>query len=171
MTTEDRATWHSRSFRGPSAVPIRFRCTNCDQLMGIARRKAGSLVRCPACRREIAVPTDADDDSPPIPAPVAAPAPRADLFDRDDFDALLAGGPSLAGARPAPLPVPRPLAEPTEAKARPAGPEPVAVSLVPVQGGLVLSPGWVTTLTVVFLLLLAMAFALGLLVGRHALAP
>jgi hypothetical protein len=154
-------------------VPIRFRCTNCDQLMGIARRKAGSLVRCPACRSEIAVPADADDDSPPIPAPtpVPAPAPRADLFDRDDFDALLAGGPSLPGVRPAPLlrSSPRPLAEPTEAKA--AGPEPVAVSLVPVQGGLVLSPGWVTTLTVVFLLLLAMAFALGLLVGRHVLAP
>ena len=149
-----------------SAVPIRFRCTNCDQLMGIARRKAGSMVRCPACRREIAVPSDAEDDSPPVLPPTL---PRPDLFDRDDFDALLAGGTSMPGAKPAPGPVPRPLAEIAGAKGVAVGAEPVAVSLVPIQGGLVLSPGWVTMLTVVFLLLLAMAFALGLLVGRHAL--
>jgi hypothetical protein len=136
--------------------------------MGIARRKAGSVVRCPACRREIAVPSDAEDDSPPVLPPTL---PRPHLFDRDDFDALLAGGTSMPGAKPvsAPGPVPRPLAEVAGAKGVAIGAEPVAVSLVPVQGGLVLSPGWVTMLTVVFLLLLAMAFALGLLVGRHAL--
>ena len=143
-------------------MPIRFRCTNCDQFMGIARRKAGSLVRCPACRREIVVPSDTDEPSTPTPAP----APRPDLFDRDDFDALLAGGTSMAGARPGPPP----LTEIGAAKRPSVAAEPVAVSLVPVQGGLLLSPGWVTTLTVVFLLLLALAFALGLLVGRHALA-
>ena len=147
-------------------MPIRFRCTNCDQLIGIARRKAGSMVRCPACRREIAVPTDAEDDSPPVFPPTPA---RQDLFDRDDFDALLAGGTSMAGAKPVPAPVPRPLAEIAGPKEVAVGAEPVAVSLVPLQGGIVLSPGWVTMLTVVFLLLLAMAFALGLLVGRHAL--
>ena len=29
------------------AMPIRFRCAYCNQLMGIARRKAGTVVRCP----------------------------------------------------------------------------------------------------------------------------
>ena len=152
-------------------MPIRFRCTYCDQFMGIARRKAGSLVRCPACRHEIAVPIDADEDSPPVPVPIPVPPPRQDLFDRDDFDALLAGGTSMAGAKPAPASgtIPRPLAEIAGAKGPAVGAAPVAVSLVPIRGGLVLSPGRVTMLTVVVLLLLAMAFALGLLVGRHAL--
>ena len=160
------------------AVPIRFRCTNCNQLMGIARRKAGSVVHCPACQKEIAVPIDADDDPPtpesaPMPAPIVSP--RAGLFDRDDFDALLAGGASMDGARPAP-PAGRPLA------AHPPHPavlavakggnfsfEPAGVTLAPMQGGIFVSPGWATMLTVVFLLLLALAFALGLLVGRHVL--
>ena len=30
-------------------MPIRFRCAYCNQLMGIAHRKAGSVVRCPTC--------------------------------------------------------------------------------------------------------------------------
>ena len=32
-----------------TAVPIRFRCAYCNQLMGISRRKAGTVVRCPTC--------------------------------------------------------------------------------------------------------------------------
>ena len=30
-------------------MPIRFRCAYCNQLMGIARRKAGTVIRCPNC--------------------------------------------------------------------------------------------------------------------------
>src|SRR5260370_28312287 len=37
-------------------MPIRFRCAYCQQLMGIARRKAGAIVRCPRCAGEVIVP-------------------------------------------------------------------------------------------------------------------
>src|SRR5579884_3014565 len=51
--------------RGQAAMPIRFRCAYCNQLMGIATRKAGSVIRCPKCAGEIIVPTP--DDMPPAP--------------------------------------------------------------------------------------------------------
>jgi hypothetical protein len=38
-------------------MPIRFRCAYCNQLMGIARRKSGTVVRCPKCAGEVIVPT------------------------------------------------------------------------------------------------------------------
>ena len=37
-------------------MPIRFRCAYCNQLMGIGRRKAGTVVRCPRCAGEVIVP-------------------------------------------------------------------------------------------------------------------
>ncbi len=41
-------------------MPIRFRCAYCHQLMGIARRKVGSVVRCPRCAGEVIVPAGPD---------------------------------------------------------------------------------------------------------------
>jgi phage FluMu protein Com len=38
-------------------MPIHFRCACCNQLLGIARRKAGMMVRCPKCQGQVAVPT------------------------------------------------------------------------------------------------------------------
>ena len=37
-------------------MPIRFRCTNCNQQLSITSCKAGHLVRCPACEVENVVP-------------------------------------------------------------------------------------------------------------------
>ena len=37
-------------------MPIRFRCAYCNQLMGISRRKAGTVVRCPSCSGQVVVP-------------------------------------------------------------------------------------------------------------------
>jgi biopolymer transport protein ExbD len=37
-------------------MPIRFRCTNCNQQLSITSRKAGHLIRCPACKVENIVP-------------------------------------------------------------------------------------------------------------------
>ena len=37
-------------------MPIRFRCAYCDQLMGISRRKAGTVVNCPKCKGQVEVP-------------------------------------------------------------------------------------------------------------------
>ena len=37
-------------------MPIRFRCVYCNQLLGIARRKAGTIVRCTSCQGQLIVP-------------------------------------------------------------------------------------------------------------------
>src|SRR5438067_609339 len=83
-------------------MPIRFRCAYCNQLLGIARRKAGTVVRCPTCAGQVVVPAgdggDEEEEKPPGRPPV---------FERSDFDDLFnnapAGGgddPRTAGAAP-----------------------------------------------------------------------
>lgn len=45
-------------------MPIKFRCAYCNQLLGIARRKAGTVVRCPNCAGQVVVPKlDQDDEA------------------------------------------------------------------------------------------------------------
>lgn len=91
-------------------MPIRFRCVYCDQLLGIAHRKAGTVVKCPNCAGQLMVPSpDASNDSsdPDAPtaaaeefaaapertatatAPSSAAADGGMLFERNDFDELL----------------------------------------------------------------------------------
>lgn len=76
-------------------MPIQFRCAYCNQLLGIARRKAGTSVTCPTCGKSITVPTP--EASPPGSGEVRQPAsqgaasgPRApdNLLELDDFDQL-----------------------------------------------------------------------------------
>jgi phage FluMu protein Com len=143
-------------------MPIRFRCWHCNQLLGIARRKAGTQVQCPTCRNQVTVPeTDQPDDK----VPAAAPP----LFERDDFEAYLheAAGASLPGRSVPPPPVPPPPA-PLPAAApgafEPHIPPPVSV---PAEVGLIITPTRATVLTVVVIILLAVAFGAGLLVGRY----
>src|SRR5436305_506726 len=66
-------------------MPIRFRCAYCNQLMGIARRKAGNVVRCPTCAGQVIVPTpgaaEPDEPNPAATRPQAAP-----LFEHGDFE-------------------------------------------------------------------------------------
>jgi hypothetical protein len=158
-------------------MPIRFRCPHCDQLLGIARRKAGAQVRCPSCRRDVAVPADDEPSLPEavaLPPPVVAPPAPPPLFERDDFDQLLHGsvGPSSLAEPPrsrgsavrTPVPAPRPIPPPV---AQPAEWSPGQEPMPP--GGVLLTPARVTVLTVVMILLLALAFALGLVVGRFVL--
>jgi hypothetical protein len=80
-------------------MPIRFRCAYCNQLMGIARRKAGTVVRCPTCAGQVIVPNPGQADSATEKAP-----PK--MFEAQDFGAefqhavpLGPRGPSNAGAR------------------------------------------------------------------------
>lgn len=93
-------------------MPIRFRCVYCEQLLGIARRKAGTVVKCPNCAGQVIVPSpehadDSDAEAPTaaatdkapakhmatVPektAPAPAPPKSGDLlFERSDFDELL----------------------------------------------------------------------------------
>lgn len=172
-------------------MPIRFRCAYCNQLLGIARRKAGTVVRCPTCAGQVVVPAgDGTEDKPPGDQP---------LFERSDFDDLFLGAPAAegdgpprdgGGAAPAgagggtaagtaapPAPVPE------EAWGTHADPE-VDVERVEVPRGaglpafqppvrppgLVLPPTKATILTVVVVVGLAVAFAAGLLVGRFLLS-
>lgn len=39
-----------------AGVPIKFRCYRCNQLLGVARSKAGAVVDCPKCSAELIVP-------------------------------------------------------------------------------------------------------------------
>src|SRR5207248_4663158 len=58
-------------------MPIRFRCAYCNQLMGIGRRKAGTIVRCPKCAGEVIVPA-----AQSVPS---ATGPAFNPFEQDDF--------------------------------------------------------------------------------------
>jgi DNA-directed RNA polymerase subunit RPC12/RpoP len=135
-------------------MPIRFRCAYCNQLLGIARRKAGTVVRCPNCAGQVVVPTldeagpeNADDLPPPLPEtqtapapPPATPAPAAtgqQLFEGNEIDRLLEGAatdrPSVpANAAPSPVPVPAPspaaVAPPPPPPGRSSPPQPLLTS-------------------------------------------
>ena len=74
-------------------MPIRFRCAYCNQLMGIARRKAGTVVRCPTCAGQVVVPR-----------PEGGAGGKADAFEGNDIDEVLQhsapAAPGRAGAFP-----------------------------------------------------------------------
>jgi hypothetical protein len=58
-------------------MPIRFRCGSCDAVLSIGRRKAGAVIHCPKCRRQVMVPAPPGDvkDGHPVSPPVAPDAP------------------------------------------------------------------------------------------------
>jgi hypothetical protein len=149
-------------------MPIRFRCRYCNQLLGIARRKAGQMVQCPTCHAQVAVPLE-DQEPPPGPA-VAPPA----LFERSDFEDMLQGSAreAHAPASPPPLPSlspvhPRPAFAGSFDVERLNGGTPLPLNPPPLPSvGVVLSPARATALTVLGIVLLAIAFGLGLCVGR-----
>lgn len=161
-------------------MPIRFRCPNCQQLLGISRRKAGLVVPCPTCQKEILVPSMDDPPVAPVPsAPPALPAqpalPAPPLFERSDFDELLHGAPSQVGASPGsagpPPPSPRKTEPPiskgsfsndvelVEAPTEPPGKAHAMYSTM--------SPVTMSIWVVILLLILGSAFAIGVLVGRY----
>ncbi len=89
-------------------MPIRFRCSYCNRLLGIATRKAGMETICPHCGYTITVPVPQDEDG------------RTERMNFDDVEAMLGRAateivpPPGAVAAPAP-PAPPPPAPPTEA--------------------------------------------------------
>jgi hypothetical protein len=173
-------------------MPIRFRCEHCHQLLGIARRKAGSRVECPTCHARVLVPAT---DTTAAPSGGAAEP----LFERSDFDKVLqvpvGNEPSVLANPPGPkVPAPQP-AQPrsngplfgdeafdVERVQLPAAPAPDpgplsgaipggggALLPPPPPAGYVLTPGRATLLTTLGILLLALAFGAGLYVGRYLL--
>ena len=130
-------------------MPVRFRCRHCHQLLGIAHRKIGTEVNCPTCHNKVMVPAT---DAPDVDRPTARkPDP---LFEGSDLDALLQ--PSPVEPAVAPAPAPRAAALDVEPYRPPAA-----------SAGLTLSSFQATLLTVGTVLLLALFFAAGLLIGRY----
>ncbi len=148
-------------------MPIRFRCQYCNQLLGIARRKAGQKVECPTCHAQLQVPTNEAPAQAQAAAPAARPAP---LFEHSDFGDFL----RPQAEEPAPAPPPPPPAPPPVPDNPPgydfdrldAAGVPPAPPGRP-AGGIFLSPAQATLLTVAGVFLLALAFGAGLLVGRY----
>jgi hypothetical protein len=139
-------------------MPIRFRCAYCNQLMGIARRKAGTVVRCPTCGGQVVVPH-----------PNQEPAPQAmqkagGLFENTDFDKLLREpSPSSKGSGPPPPPPPGAGGKVPRVDVEPF---PLTGNLQPGGGP---SMGKILLMTVVLCVLLGLAFLAGFLVGRSSL--
>jgi phage FluMu protein Com len=169
-----------RSFRTAlgecPSMPIRFRCAYCNQLLGIARRKAGTVVRCPTCSGQVVVPTvkNGSDEK----SPQAGDLP---VFERSDFEDLLNDQavvqPEEAGAGTPPQISGIP---PAGAWGTNADPQleierlGVPGSKLPAQGqgsppGILLTPAKATLFTVLGIISLAVAFGAGLLVGRFLL--
>jgi hypothetical protein len=166
-------------------MPIRFRCAYCNQMLGIARRKAGTVVRCPTCAGEVIVPMPDD------PSVAAAPEPGEKmLFERNDFDDVFsptaatprpAEKPAVAASATGPLPSPPalpPVPEWVQAEEVPTRraefdvepatrdvPAPPPVRITPAQSGILVTSAQVTMLAVAALVALLLAFGAGLLVG------
>ena len=151
-------------------MPIRFRCAYCNQLMAIATRKAGTVVRCPTCAGQVVVP-NVQPSAQQAPAKDKQPAAGA-VFERSDFDELFqnpAAPPPATqppgfplGAEPAPAPPPgpgfdvEPLALGGAGRVRPGG-QPAGLFLTTAKGVL---------LALIVAVLLGLAFLAGLLVGQ-----
>jgi DNA-directed RNA polymerase subunit RPC12/RpoP len=154
-------------------MPIRFRCAYCNQLLGIARRKAGTVVRCPTCAGQVVVPNTE-------PEGMDAPAgPEQPIFERSDFDqvfkvsaeprqpVLSPASPSPAKALPPPAGAWGTHAEPSfdverldPAQVPQATPGPGAARVI------VLSSSKATLFVVGAILAVAVAFGIGLMVGQ-----
>jgi hypothetical protein len=158
-------------------MPIRFRCAYCNQLMGIARRKAGSVVRCPKCAGQVVVPLPDQIDEEGTDNPQALANPPAvqpqgregKLFEQSDFEKLLdespAGGPQVIQ----PPPISGSGAGIHGAFADPGLPEYEAVPLGPMKStsrGIFLTSGVLAVVSALIVVLVGMAFFLGLLLGR-----
>jgi len=142
-------------------MPIRFRCAYCNQLMGIGRRKAGTIIRCPRCAGEVIVPAEQ-------PAPAAAgPAAFNPIFEQEDF------AQELADVQAVPEP-PKSVASASYSHAPFAESDsqgPAATSGAPQslrRPGLFLPTPILILAVGVLIGLLAVAFALGFMLGRSS---
>lgn len=157
-------------------MPIRFRCVYCDKLLGIAHRKANTVVNCPQCGQALIVPSPPEgqgaEEEQPTPPPAQRPSrttpvtspPKDRLFESNEFDDLveeqdntLRGTVSAEPSAPSyPQPIRHSVAPmPTVAPPPPAPP-----------AGLVLSGGKLILLILVVLGLIAAAFGGGFFVGK-----
>jgi hypothetical protein len=105
-----------------SDMPVRFRCSSCHRLLGIARRKIGSQIACPQCGASVTVPEK--DDPVDTPPPMSALPPRETHPATDDAQLgidieLLVPPKAVATAPPPRNGPPKPAAAPAPAPAAP----------------------------------------------------
>ena len=116
-------------------MPIKFRCVQCNQLLGVSPSKVGSVVSCPRCAVELIVPeADAPPEVPRAPEPEPIPSILSSLvLDRPD---------PLAELRPEDIRVEPGLPEPGRARRppRPIEPAPEPEPPAPEAQPLVLTP-------------------------------
>lgn len=171
-------------------MPIKFRCVHCNKLLGIARRKAGTIVDCPQCHQQLIVPTPSEPEPEPDsdqPTVQPEPAPRATqrLFEQDQFSLDLDDGhsptyrhhdqgpatyappPTFAAERH--LPIPSTVASPAPNPVPLPMPYPLPATSPPVQG-LVLSGSKIMLILIVLFFVIAAAFGAGVFVGKSLTA-
>lgn len=128
-------------------MPIKFRCPNCRQFLGISRAKAGTLTDCPTCGHSIRVPS-LDGSVAPMPEPElnfedAGLAKALDVLaqlDGGEFSTTQGGAVAVKAAPPptvasaAPVPAATPVRETAAVLDRPAPrPVPPASATPPVR--------------------------------------
>src|SRR5436305_5070064 len=116
-------------------MPIKFRCVYCNQLLGISRRKAGTIVRCTTCEGQLIVPDPvavttepaSSKERPPAQPPLTEAAGGAPargspggFFERNDIDALLEPYQHASKSSAAVADPPKPSAPPAPSRDRPA---------------------------------------------------
>ena len=139
-------------------MPIRFRCPKCEGLLSIARRKAGTQIVCPKCRDEVLVPSaDLDTAEPEIDRAdesttaqeieplVSEERSASALFEKPDFAQSLIGSSSAVSNITV---------------------EPYVIPTVPSEHGILISHKTALILGLLSVVLLALAFATGYLMGR-----
>lgn len=105
-------------------MPIRFRCSYCNRLLGIATRKAGTQTTCPHCGNSITV---------PIPNEDAAQTERVNLEDVDELlgkTAAMTADSAVAAPPAPPTPLatsPPPAPEPSQEVINPEFEEPLSL--------------------------------------------
>ena len=141
------------------------------------------MVRCPTCAGQVVVPMTDQEPAPLEPAPAPAPMNQP-LFERSDFDQAFGGQvmddqPSVIGGRvQAPTLAPPPAEAPVGAWGTHSEPgydveplnaaaisRPLPLGSPPPGPGIFLSPGKATMITVIAVVVLAVAFGAGLVVG------
>ena len=177
-------------------MPIKFRCVYCEQLLGIARRKAGTVVKCPNCAGQLIVPApdasnlseenDKDDATAAAPELEVAASrqaattmkPSGDagategslLFERNDFDELLRPMQekrTTASRSNASKPAPAPAPESYDAPAM----QPLIAPkpALAARKGILLTPLRLALVLVFVIAGFAISFAAGLLIGKFVL--
>lgn len=155
-------------------MPIRFRCKQCSQVLGIASRKAGADIACPKCGCAQTVPAESTVADGGTPSASMSPTPEsaltgADLMACDSPASAIENLPfadreaTTPGRTPA---VAQALAA-ASAQAPVMAPRSAEVDGQPIPSGMILYPRQTFYLqALLFLILAAVAFGAGYFIGR-----